>query len=233
MLLGASFVPLPAEGRGTLASAPSRLPRLAEGKAAPMSPCTDRRTAGKPGLLLGCAEEALLAEGKGALPSATAAACALAFLPKSGTLLLLTGIFLTDAMGAAAIAALLSDSPSWLCARDGVAELEPALPRSLLLRLALGPRAVVGAGMAPEAEEERERVVRGLGCWAAALAFGCCRAVEGLQSKEALAREAVLSNFITLPLPFQCSCTRGTGSLGAMACHDQQRWWQAHLHVTP
>ena len=120
MLLGASFVPLRAEGRGAPASAwalllpASRVPLLADGKAAPKSPCTDRRTAGKPGLPLGSAEEALLDEGKGALlPSTAAAACALAFLPKSGTLLLLTGLCLADAMGtAAAAAALLSDSLS-------------------------------------------------------------------------------------------------------------------------
>lgn len=190
MLLGASLVPLRAEGRGAPASAcapllpASRVPLLAEGKAAPKSPCTDRRTAGKPGLPLGSAEEALLDEGKGALPSAAAAACALAFLPKSGMLLLLMGLCLADAMGAAAAAALLSDSPSWLCAREGVAEMDLALPRSLLLRLALGPRAVVAAGMAPEAEEERERPVRGLGCRVAALlALGCSRGVDGLQSK--------------------------------------------------
>lgn len=42
------------------------------------------------------------------------------------------------------------------------------LPKSLLLRLARGPLAVkagpIAAGKAPEAEEERERFVRGLGC---------------------------------------------------------------------
>ena len=40
---------------------------------------------------------------------------------------------------------------------------DTVLVKSLLLRLARGPRGV-GAGMAPEAEEERERVVRCLGC---------------------------------------------------------------------
>ena len=44
--------------------------------------------------------------------------------------------------------------------REGTAELLSALPKSLLLRLARG----VGAGKAPEAEEERDRVVRCLGC---------------------------------------------------------------------
>ena len=38
------------------------------------------------------------------------------------------------------------------------------------------------AGKAPEAEEERDRLVRGLGCFAAALSC----AVEGLQSKGTL-----------------------------------------------
>ena len=145
-------------------------------------------------MLLGSAE-ALLAEGKEAVPStavpsAPAAAFALAFLPKLGALLLLSGRCLADAMGAAA---LLSDSPSWLCALEleGAAELKSALPRSLLLRLALGPRAAVlgpmAAGMAPEAEEERESMVRGLG-WRAEgpvpwlFALGCSRAVDGLKS---------------------------------------------------
>lgn len=44
--------------------------------------------------------------------------------------------------------------------REGTAELLSALPKSLLLMLARG----VGAGRAPEAEEERDRVVRCLGC---------------------------------------------------------------------
>ena len=71
--------------------------------------------------------------------------------------------------------------------RDGTAEPESPLPKSLLLRLALGPLAVklgpVAAGIAPEAEEERERVVRGLGCLAAAPAprLLASRAVDGLQ----------------------------------------------------
>ena len=55
---------------------------------------------------------------------------------------------------------LVSASVSWLCMREGTAELLSALPKSLLLRLAPG----VGAGRAPEAEEERDRVVRCLGC---------------------------------------------------------------------
>lgn len=73
---------------------------------------------------------------------------------------------------------------------DGAAEVKPPLPKSLLLRLALGPRAAVlgplAAGMAPEAEEERERVVRGLGCRAVgpvAWLLGCSRAVDGLHCK--------------------------------------------------
>ena len=198
MLLGASFVPLRAEGKGTPASAGAALlPAslvllLADGREAPEAPCPDRRAAGKAALLLGTTE-ALLAEGKGALssttvPSAPAAALALAFLPKVGPLFLLSGRCLADAMDGAA---LPSDSPSWLCAREGAAELKSALPKSLLLRLALGPRAAVlgpmAAGMAPEAEEERERVVRGLG-WRAVgpvpwpFALGCSRAVDGLYS---------------------------------------------------
>ena len=199
MLLGASFVPLLAEGKGAPASACAALlpvslvPLLADGRGAPKAPCPERRAAGKAALLLGRAE-AFLAEGKGALPSAAlpsvpAAAFALAFLPKLGPPFLLSGRCLADAMGAAA---LPSDSPSWLCAREGAAELMSALPKSLLLRLALGPRAAVlgpvAAGMAPEAEEERERVVRGLGCLAVGpvpwlFALGCSRAVDGLQSK--------------------------------------------------
>lgn len=70
------------------------------------------------------------------------------------------------------------------------AELKSALPKSLLLRLALGPRAAVlgavAAGMAPDAEEERERVVRGLGCRADGpmpWLLGCSRAVDGLHCK--------------------------------------------------
>ena len=196
MLLGASLVPLRAEGKGTPASAgvallpASLVPLLAVGKAAPKAPWPDRRAAGKAALLLGSAE-ALLAEGNAALssptvPSVPAAAFALAFLPKPGPLFLLSGRCLADAMGGAA---LPSDSPSWLCAREGAAELKSALPKSLLLRLTLGPRAAVlgplAAGMAPEAEEERERVVRGLG-WRAAgpvlllFALACSRAVDGL-----------------------------------------------------
>lgn len=70
---------------------------------------------------------------------------------------------------------------------DGAAEVKPPLPKSLLLRLALGPRpAVLGplaAGMAPDAEEDRERVVRGLGCRAVGPVpwlLECSRAVDGL-----------------------------------------------------
>lgn len=81
-----------------------------------MSPCTDPRAEGRAALLLAAAE-ALLAEGKGAplsglLPSAPAAACANALLPspKFGTLFLLSGRCLADAIGAAAAAVLPSDS---------------------------------------------------------------------------------------------------------------------------
>lgn len=117
MLLGASFVPLRAEGKGAPASAcaallpASLVPLLADGKGAPTAPCPDRRAAGKAPLPFGRAE-ALLAEGKGAfpsLPSAPAAAFALTFLPTLGPLFLLSGRCLADAMGAAA---LPSDSPS-------------------------------------------------------------------------------------------------------------------------
>ena len=122
MLLGASLVPLRADGRGAPASAcaallpASRVPLLADGKGAPKSPCIDRRAAGKTALLLGSAA-ARLAEGKGALPSTPlpsvpAAAVALAFLPKVGTLFLLSGCCLADAMEAADAAQLPSDSPS-------------------------------------------------------------------------------------------------------------------------
>ena len=88
----------------------SLVPLLADGKGAAEVPCPDRRTAATAALLFGNAD-ALLADGKGAfpsvaLPSAPAAAFALAFLPK---LFLLSGRCLAAAIGAAA---LLSDSPS-------------------------------------------------------------------------------------------------------------------------
>ena len=57
----------------------------------------------------------------------------------------------------------------------------------------LGP---VAAGMAPDAEEERDRVVRGLGCRAVGpvlwlFALGCSRAVDGLQSRTGIQQIAV------------------------------------------
>lgn len=115
-LLGASFVLLLTEGSGAPVSAvlpTSLVPLLADGKGADEMPCPDRRTAATVALLLDSAD-ALLADGKGAipslaLPSAPAAAFALAFLPKLDPLFLLSGRCLAAAMGAAA---LLSDSPS-------------------------------------------------------------------------------------------------------------------------
>lgn len=119
MLLGTSFVPLRAEGNGAPVSAcapllpASLVPLLADGRGADKPLCPDRRTAGAAALLLGSAD-ALLADGKGAvpstaLPSAPAAAFALAFLPKPDPLFLLSGRCRAAAMGAAV---LLSDSPS-------------------------------------------------------------------------------------------------------------------------
>jgi len=74
MLLGASLVPLLAEGNGATAAAcapllpSSRNPLLAEGSGAPKSFWTDRFAPGRADvLLLGAGP--LLAEGSGALPS--------------------------------------------------------------------------------------------------------------------------------------------------------------------
>ena len=60
------------------------------------------------------------------------------------------------------------------------------LPKSLLLTVALGPRTLsmlgpVTAGKAPEAEEERDRLVRGFDGLLLPPALSC--AVEGLHSR--------------------------------------------------
>lgn len=123
--------------------------------------------------------------------------------------------------------ALPSDSPSWLCAREGAAELKSALLKSLLLRLALGPQAAVlgpvAAGMAPEAEEERESVVRGLD-WRAVgpvpwlLALGCSRAVDGLKSKASAFSSKVERRASSMKIQHRASncCALCLMSAGAM-----------------